>query len=398
MHKKLIVILVLLFSSSIVQAETLFYKKDGALITPEEHKILYNIMLETQFPMSLEYGKYVDDEIKAMNEKIKAKLPNSGIEATFIPTTLYEMFCLNYLRDNFEQLKDATFGLMVGYAVKKNELENITIAQPSEALKVIAFNTTAFRQANFNTHLMQWHLAINNFIVEQCKNNGISFPLSFEQAIRCIKKIDFWHGKILNNLRALPQDRFAIIKNERNILLPQDMERAIAIEYQAYNTQQFVLYRGTTFFDDYRARMRINNRSISFGSTLLGGILFDYTACAYYLMTKKNEKEFGYTLFINKKEYAQGTLANMFFIPPLITLLSLCGLGEFFHARTKVINVNAEHISGFFNARSLNLKTKAPFYQIKTGWFGSAEGIYKQITQYIKDHHLVFRDIQKARL
>ena len=54
-------------------------------------------MLETQFPMSLMYGQYADDEIKAMNEKIKAKLPSSGIEATFIPTTLYELFALNFI-------------------------------------------------------------------------------------------------------------------------------------------------------------------------------------------------------------------------------------------------------------------------------------------------------------
>ena len=56
-----------LFISAFADAETLFYKKDRSPITLPEHEVIYKIMLETQFPMSLMYGQYVDDEIKAMN-------------------------------------------------------------------------------------------------------------------------------------------------------------------------------------------------------------------------------------------------------------------------------------------------------------------------------------------
>ena len=92
-----LIIIVVLCSSIISYCETLFYKKDGTSISPQEHEILYKIMLETQFPMNVVFGKYVDDEIKVMNERIKSKLPNVGIEATFIPTTLYEVLVLNSL-------------------------------------------------------------------------------------------------------------------------------------------------------------------------------------------------------------------------------------------------------------------------------------------------------------
>ena len=103
MFKKLFLFSFLLISA-FADAETLFYKKDGSPITPQEHEILYKIMLETQFPMSLMYGQYPDDEIKAMNEKIKRNC-HSGIEATFIPTTLYELFVLNFIHENIEKAK-----------------------------------------------------------------------------------------------------------------------------------------------------------------------------------------------------------------------------------------------------------------------------------------------------
>ena len=173
MLKKLILFSFLLIST-FAEAETLFYKKDGSPITPQEHEVIYKIMLETQFPMSLMYGQYADDEIKVMNEKIKAHLPNSGIEATFIPTTLYELFALRFIYENIEngQLTKATNGFL---SVDKNKK---IICGSVYYLKIPIH---AFKNANLKHELMQWHLTINNYIV---KLNVL--PLSFDQSMKAV--------------------------------------------------------------------------------------------------------------------------------------------------------------------------------------------------------------------
>lgn len=384
-----------LFVSTFAIAETLFYKKDGTPVTSQEHEVIYKIMLETQFPTSAAYGNYYDDEIKAMNEKIQKQLPASEIKAMFIPTTLYEMFCLNYLRDNFEHLKQATFELIDIENMPNHPFGHQVVAVTSPELKILAWDTLDIdpKVANSNQNLRKWHGALNSYIFNMFKRYGVSFDFSFDEAIKCTKKIDFWHG-IESSLQRYA-DSFTVIKDKRNILIPRDMERAIAIEYQAYNTQQFVLYRGTDFVDDYHDLRFPQNRSISFGVTLLGGFLFDQGACAYYYMAQYKEK-LGYALFINKKEFIHGSLSNMFVIPPLITLLDLCGRREFFHARTKVIDIG-DYINGMANISKGFLKSRATYFQIQGDTKQDRVRIYNKILQYIKDNHLIFRK-NRARL
>lgn len=80
---KKVLLSVLAFWGIIAHAETIFFKKDGLPISKQEHEIIYRIMLENQFPMSLMYGSYTPDEVKAMNERIKSKSPD--IDARFFP-------------------------------------------------------------------------------------------------------------------------------------------------------------------------------------------------------------------------------------------------------------------------------------------------------------------------
>ena len=81
----------------------------------------------------------------------------------------------------------------------------------------------------------------------------------------------------------------------------------------------------------------------------------------------------------------------MFFIPPLITLLGLTGRGEFFHPRTKVLNVSQD-VTGFGLPRAENERNQLiPHYQIKANTPKEAEEIQQKILKYIKDHHEVFK-------
>ena len=387
-----------LLLSVFADAETLFYKKDGSPITPQEHDVIYKIMLETQFPMSVAYGNYYEDEIKAMNEKIQKQLPNAGIEVTFIPTTLYQMLCLNYLRDNLKQIEQATFGILI-YKKMPTLFTNSTdmvVSMSFTSFEVISH----FKEINLHPPLIQWHSAINSYIVSLLKEKNITLPISFDDTIKMVKSIDFWHGEIVYpSAKSAPWfQAFSIIAHHKNILVPSDMMRAIAIEYNAFSANNFLLYRGSNYVDDFHDQRISKNRSISFGSSLLGGILFDSSACPYYHMITSNkfwQKNLGYVVFINKAQYTSGLLNNMFFIPPLTTLLDLIGHGELFHSRTKGITIT--DLSGLLPAY-WNNKSLIPYFQIKAANQEEAQITYNQILQYIKDHHLIFRERTSARL
>ncbi len=377
MVKNVLLFFVFSFLWSIASAETLFFKKTAQLVTPEEHVILYQIMLETQFPMSLMYGTYVDDEIKVMNEKITSKLPNSGIEAIFIPTTLYELFALNYIHENFNNGNFIEpINHFIGFDQRKNEIK----CQPITHLKI-----PDFIDFNLNSHLKRWHLEVNNYILKSS-----TVPITFDLALKTVDQL-FSHNKFGKRYHL-----FKILLNHPSV--PRDMKRAIAIEFNAHATHQFVLYRGSDFIDDYHDQTRFTaKRSISFGSSLLSGIVCDISACPYYYISFFGRyKKYGYVLFIDKKSYAQGPLNNMFVIPPLTTLASLIGEGEFFHPRSKVMNM--EHATGFvLTSKERNDKQVSSYYQIKADTPQEAEKIYNQMLVYIKNHHLIFRE-QKANL
>ena len=310
MFKKLFLFSFLLIST-FADAETLFYKKDGSPITPQEHEILYKIMLETQFPMSAAYGNYYDDEIKAMNEKIRAQFQKKvwpfafsrpvEIEATFIPTALYELLAIKFINDNLNNLAQAT-NHVLSFSRTTN-CKNINLNLELDRLYSAIDN---FNRINRDTRMVKWHLNINNYILKNIMHK-ISFPLQFNDVLKILEKFDFM--EILSSLcpQSTPIDFYSIFK------------RAIAIEYQAQNTDKFVLYRGSDFIDDYHDQSLRPNRSISFGASLLGGFLGQFGTCAYCYMTTNTifGKKLGYVLFIDKKEYMSGILINR----PLLKLI-----------------------------------------------------------------------------
>lgn len=360
-----LVIIVALYSSTFNYCETLFYKKDGTPISPEEHEILYKIMLETQFPMNMVFGKYVGDEIKVMNERIKSKLPKAGIEAIFIPTTLYEIFVLNSLYESREakNLVKETGGFLS---------RNDKIFCPDE------IEIAEFKNANLNPNLIRWHLNINNHIINKLKSNSIVLPLSLDKSLRALSGIK---GLIV----AGPGDHKVI---------PSEIERPIQIDYKAHDSNQFVLYRGTNRIDDdIHPKDESKNRSISFGSSLFAGILCDASASAYFYINKEvgMDTNYGYAVFIDKQLYADGVLNNMFVIPPLITLLGLTGRGEFFHSRTKVLNLCQQKNDCGFAKGETTRRSLIPHYQIKATTPKVAEEIQEQIFKYIENNHQVFK-------
>lgn len=385
-------LLLIIFCVGVSNAETIFFKKDGSPITSQEHKILYQIMLENQFPMSLVYGSYKIDEVKAMNDAIKTKVPNTGIEARFLPTILYELFILNFIRENFENIEEATSGTLEIYLPESRRKLGPKIDND--------FRPEDVKEVNLNPAVIQFHENINNYILEVLEKNDLAIPNNTTDAIKIIDSIDdFWKPlKVGSNGFAQVRGE----KNDMNNLEPAVMRKAIEIEYRAFEANKFPLYRGANVLDDqkdvssYTATIdpsTMFNRSISFGNTLLGGIVFDSGACAYFYMSEEYGRPVGYALLIDKNDYANGRLRNMFYIPEISGLLDLIAQGEMFHARSKVpdlMSVNSMSMQA--GQRGItNIEPYIPYYQIVAPDREKAQEIYSSILKYIRDNHVIIK-------
>ncbi len=76
--------------------------------------------------------------------------------------------------------------------------------------------------------------------------------------------------------------------------------------------------------------------SLCYGSSMLAGIVNDISASA---MNGFDGSNCGYVFFLDKNRFVDGVLGEIFFIPPVSTLVGLFAAGELFHPRTKVYDV-----------------------------------------------------------
>jgi hypothetical protein len=364
---------ILLLCSACLHAETLFYKEDGAELTPNEHATVYNIMLKNQFPSSIVHGAYADDELGAMRKDIENTLPKSNIQPAFIPTTLYQFLVLHFINKHFSTITETL----------PNIFEKKYLEDKAHAFLNIS-STYKLEPKNFETIvkkqvLIDFHHTINTFIVTTFKEKGLSLePKNIQAFLSLLDFNVFWE----QSDNPIKWTLFDTTKKDFN---KNVLKRAIEIDHQAYAKKEFPLYRGAPNDDqDIASKQKLSDKyqSISFGSSLLGGFIQDQHASAFYYATQPNSS--GFAVTINKKNYTPDKLGTMFFIPPLIGLIDLLGQGEFFHSRSKVPSLEKT------DRRSFRLPDKfsslKPMYEIKTTPPEDAQKIYDAIPIFIKNH------------
>ncbi|MFA6066552.1 MAG: hypothetical protein WC707_05230 [Candidatus Babeliaceae bacterium] len=386
---------------AMLKAETIFFKTDGSVISDDEHKKIYDIKLHNQFPTSLNYNNFQEDEIAAMQNALDTQVP--GVKVQFIPTSLYEMFVFHFLNPhlNNTNIESKTGGALYNVTSFKNRLlakfnQRDTEAHSSE--KSLNLNSPLynlfgnadgkiklpFDLINNHSSLIDFHKIINRHIVAHLTANNIQpAQLNFD-ACRSIVN-DQFQGQATEVFSSL---------SGYNRSIHSDIIESIKQEYIAHNNNTFLLYRGTVAVENYRPD---ENAALSFGTSWFAGLFFDNhknghsSAVAYSHHLYKGSN--GYVLPISKKEYVHGPLGNQFHIPPLSTLAGLFGRGEYFHPRSKILS--SQFVRGFAGA-----KEPLPEYIIKTeGFFASnkAHKLYRQIFQYIQDHNIPIHELAQRK-
>ncbi|KAF3363027.1 hypothetical protein PHSC3_000415 [Chlamydiales bacterium STE3] len=117
------------------------------------------------------------------------------------------------------------------------------------------------------------------------------------------------------------------IRNENDA---QIIRNALALDCSAIAQKAFILYRGADFQRDSCLSSKDSNipYSLSFGTSLFAGSLFDAGASAFPFM--RNSRN-GYAIAVPFEHFKE----SIFYIPPTNTLAQLYGDGEAFHGRTK---------------------------------------------------------------
>lgn len=310
--------LIALFFCFSIKAEYILYKTNNqneiSALTQEEHKAAYEILIKYQFPTCLCYQdqiKLTKEEAelykKSEEEFIQSKLPQN-IKIKFIPTVIYELLFYNfYTVANFELNLDFINNYYI--YLMQNKLHKTWNNKKY---------LTAMAKFNEEKDMIKLHNIINDKILGHLKDNNL------------------FNNK--NLISIIPNLIKNISKSDRLITI---IEKDISIfeyialsEYNAHILGNFLIYRGTSGRDSTHKYSYSTSHRIAYGISFLTGILHDPGACPYVYFNRP----IGYVLHVNKYLYInkQANCYELFFVPPLNTLMTLSLKGEFFHVSSKI--------------------------------------------------------------
>lgn len=354
--------------------------------------IITQILLKYEWPMctaadltEAEMAELLAPDVPQAEEnfiqkKLDSALKNIGrYSIVFIPTSLYELLCMQCYFENEKSLDplgkririSAGDALTRKYEYKnpgethkkffkdaaalKKEILGIFIAQNEQAFGIVPMKSNPFFIAN-------------NYVLKNIFTTvDLATSSDVEVLVTTIQKKmdDIIKSAVLlaDHTRAL--ENIGLNSETKNRIIP----KVVALEYEARMVNKGLLFRGAYFtaiesatflseklpvlgmpfissagkYETINALLKdVTPYSVSYGTSLFAGTVYDADACAYgYLSGTQAWKHSqggatGYALFINKKEYMESQNNNLFFIPPLAPLISLFASGEYFHARAKV--------------------------------------------------------------
>ena len=336
------------------RGETFFYCKNGTPITEKDHSHAYDALLCHQFPMHLAHNNgapYNPNELEAIAEDIKTKCPHVNVGT--LPKTVYELCAINFLDNNIDHVLKYRSSIPLHEAT-------------------LGMDTTSCER--FNKKTRETHYHVNNHILDLLTK-------------KIVQKQELTHSDYKHFLKKNPTLlQYTSLSPDKNIspLSLSCLSSIIDHEIQENKNNKFLLYRGTRFVNmpDTTDKRQC---SLSFGSSLFGGIYFDQGAGAFHYLENLAS---GYLVPIDKKEYMENNLKNMFHIPALTTLGQLLGKGEHFHPRTKVKYQDNE-IYGFAIGGAL-----VPASYVIPGDTAEKEHLYNKIFEYIEKNRIIL-DLQK---
>jgi hypothetical protein len=377
-----------------LHAELLIVKKENGIFKPltqaetvEYEKKINAVLSKYQWPMCTtesltkqEIAEYLSPDKPYAEEQFVQKKIREVIDPTeidlhvmFVPTSLYELFCIDqsfetprvqyqritpsyepalYAQDakTAQSLLHKEFQNFNKIYFKSNETESVVGAINRE-LATYIFNQYPLLQGQVDilslsndfqaqyAQSMQQNLR-KKLLIENLTSE-MAHALAQEPKTKIIEQVmDLEYEARKLNKALLLRGSNSVEKMAMGYL-PYHAEKHAESRYKSFNLIGSTVY-GTPTFKNALLGSYTSKYSISFGNSLFAGWFHDATACAYLYMSADVGKLKSYGLLLDKQQYVENNNHDLFFIPPLETIASLYAAGEFFHPRTKVVDIKTK--------------------------------------------------------
>lgn len=325
-------------------------------------------ILNRYSPMAMiNYGKDVE-EISNRYRMIQSKISeiDPSLEAVFIPRTLYELiFIRKCIKEDLKQ-KEICDGLSPGihqWNLEKFKGDHIRYTEflesiKSDRLKRKCWHLCYFADAGNDDHpgVQDVVYRLNQYIVEKLVSSNRG--LKYSELSACVdKEIEFLKKYYQNPIKEIlhcvtpgPTTNFATesrrgsirpmgIRNENDAEI---IRKALVLDCSMDAINSVILYRGADFKQDLPFTIEDKERpySLSYGTSLFAGCVFDGGATAFHHMRNKKN---AYAILIPFDRLKN----SPFYVPQSHSITQLFSDGEIFHARTKAWkNFNVQKIDG----------------------------------------------------
>ncbi len=377
-----------------------------SIVNQEEYKSIYKVLMRYQFPMNANPENFQTNPAEKENlELVVQKNVNEYVKLLWVPRTLFEHFTINYFLRNWDkeeeggilkkmilfqcnQKNDPNFSgimslfekLFQGSDESKQEIEeSISLFFSEKRVPFLhdgfpvdvdpmckesyrEYNIASnemnhiemFIQANFLVNKELFNFLYNNDYLIVERENLIVPQHSSLKALNSLAE-DLSYISLFSDeedeARENPQfiDEFSV-KGSLGFVCGVDkclknvFNEILSIEYEAYENNFFVLYRGTNGIEDKLDSVVefLNDgtpvpRYLSYGSGIYAAALGDVGTCPASYALRCN---YFYALLIDKESYLKNVVSgnldsNLVHIHPYNTIISLFGGGFYSHPYVK---------------------------------------------------------------
>lgn len=354
-----------------------YHSPDGQkqTLSKEDFDKVYTVFLEFSAKKLLEnlspegVQSYIN---RYENIRERVKLINKALEINFIPRTLYELvlveqciveemttFCLNINPKTHEKVSKAAKALSTKSSTTETNVEKqqqAVINAMQHRLDNGCWHRKVFRNTenDDDPEIINIAYRLNAIMVELFNSCDIGF--TEEELIAHTKKQLLFlqshrNAEPTQIKKYTKEDLFGLAvnfyydceyKTRDQMIIPgmgignaQDahiITAAVALEYSKKAHEAFLIYRGAILEKESILSQNESPHSLSYGTSLLAGSLFDRFGTAWSYM-----KQSGCDAFAISIPFDQ-LYTSPFHIPVAHTISQFLGKGEIFHARSKIWN------------------------------------------------------------
>lgn len=325
--------------------------------SPEIFEKAYQLLLEHK-PRTLaqQSMEACENRHALLNQALKRVDPS--LQAVFVPKTLYELVFIRKIIG--EDLKHNSICKRLSHLRNEEALEKadevtrqqLISAQAADIAKRKCWHICFFKDEGDDQHedLKKMAFRMNKVLLKTLKpsadgftfkdiqefgENELTFLKTFyketqEKRARGERVVsdNYDGGPTTNFAQNLPYGGTTPMAiSDENVA--QIVRNALILDCSEHAKNSLFIFRGSKFYDDCITR-NMKPYSLSYGTSLFAGCIFDGSATALYYM-RSDFVDSAHAMSIPFDQVD----SSPFFVPQTHTLAQLYGYGEIFHARTK---------------------------------------------------------------